>query len=48
MKSFYSQPVTSVTEVKMECQLLAGSPVGNPGVNASREGYGTGSSEIWD
>ena len=48
MKRNYSQPVTSVTEVKMECQLLAGSPVGNPGVSGAREGYGTGSSEIWD
>ena len=51
MKSFYKQPVTAVAEWKMENQLLAGSPAGPagaPGVNASREGYGTGSSEIWD
>jgi len=48
MKSFYKQPVTEVTKVKMENMMQAASPVGNPGVNGVRAGYGTGSSEIWD
>ena len=45
------QPATEVAEVKTAGLMQAASPAGPagaPGVNASREGYGTGSSEIWD
>jgi hypothetical protein len=48
MKQNYMQPATEVAEVKTAGLMQAASPAGAPGVNASREGYGTGSSEIWD
>ena len=45
----YQRPTTEVVRLKMETQLLAGSqswPSGAP-VNAQRNGYEDGGSEVW-
>lgn len=45
MKKSYFQPATTVVEVVMESQILAGSgggPASAPGVKANRTGYGDG------
>lgn len=45
----YQMPKTEVVRMKMETQLLAGSqswPSGAP-VNAQRNGYEDGGSEVW-
>ena len=46
MRKMYQQPATTVAEVVMTTQILTGSAV--VGVNAEREGYGTGIEDSWN
>ena len=51
MMKNYCQPATTIAEVSMESQILAGSgggdPAPAPGVNATRTAYGNGGSSVW-
>ena len=51
MRKNYCQPATTIAEVIMVSQILAGSgdpaPAPAPGVNATRQTYANGGSKVW-